>query len=87
MFRLSHQRFQRTTRTEHNINSLRLGNDFPKNLTALKTNKPIKKDFDAVQMMRDIRDKISLEIKDMTYEELRAYIDAKLAQKTRLVGQ
>ncbi len=45
------------------------------------------KDFDAVQMMRDIRDRISLEIKDMTYEELRVYIDAKLAAKAKLVGQ
>ncbi len=53
----------------------------------MKTDKPNKKEFDAVLMMRDIRDTISLEIKDMTYEELRAYRDAKLAQKTRLVGQ
>lgn len=53
----------------------------------MRTDKPKKKDFDAVQMMREIRDRISLYIKDMSYEELRAYIDAKLAEKTRLVGQ
>jgi len=53
----------------------------------MQTDKPKEKDFDAVQMMREIRDRISLDIKDMSYEELRAYIDAKLAEKTRLVGQ
>ncbi len=53
----------------------------------MQTDKPKEKDFDAVQMMRDIRDRISLDIKDMSYKELRAYIDAKLAEKTRLVGQ
>jgi hypothetical protein len=46
-----------------------------------------KKDFDAVRMMRDIRDKISLEIKDMSFEELRNYIDCKLKKKSRLVGR
>ena len=46
-----------------------------------------KKDFDAVRMMRDIRDKISLEIKDMSFEELRNYIDCKLKEKSRLVGR
>ena len=46
-----------------------------------------KKDFDTVKMMREIRTKISLAIKDMSYEELRAYIDAKLAKKSRLTGQ
>ncbi len=46
-----------------------------------------KKDFDAVELMREIRNKISLEIKDMSYEELRTYIDAKLAHKTKLIGQ
>ena len=46
-----------------------------------------KKDFDAVEMMREIRTGINSEIKDMSFEELRAYIDAKLAAKTRLVGK
>ncbi len=52
----------------------------------MKTNRR-QKDFDAVEMMRDIRKSINAEIKDMSFEELRAYIDAKLAAKTRLVGK
>jgi len=34
------------------------------------------KDFDAVKMMREARDKISREIKDMSFEEQRAYFKA-----------
>ena len=46
------------------------------------------KAFDAVRMMRQIRDKISEETKDMSFEELRAYIDQRLSESnTRLVGQ
>jgi hypothetical protein len=52
----------------------------------MKTNKK-QKDFDAVKMMREIRDKISMEIKDMSFEELRNYIDTKLSDQKRLVGQ
>lgn len=52
----------------------------------MKANKR-KKDFDAVEMMREIRRAINAEIKDMSFEELRAYIDAKLATKRRLVGK
>jgi len=52
----------------------------------MKTNKK-QKEFDAVEMMREIRDKISLEIKDMSFEELRSYIDEKLSYKTKLVGE
>lgn len=36
-----------------------------------KTEKP----FDAIKMMREIRDKMSREIMNMTYEEERAYLD------------
>ena len=50
----------------------------------MKTNKH-EKDFDAVEMMREIRNAINAEIKDMSFEELRAYIDSKLAAKSRLV--
>ena len=32
-----------------------------------------KKTFDAVKSMREIRDKISLEIADMTFEQLKTY--------------
>ena len=46
------------------------------------------KTFDAVKMMRDIRDEISIETQNMDFEELKAYIKSKLADgKTKLVGQ
>lgn len=45
------------------------------------------KEFDAVKMMREIRNKINNETKDMSFEELRKYIDTKLKAKKRLVGQ
>jgi hypothetical protein len=45
------------------------------------------KEFDAVKMMREIRVKINSETKDMSFEELRKYIDTKLKTKTRLIGQ
>jgi CO dehydrogenase/acetyl-CoA synthase beta subunit len=46
------------------------------------------KQFDAVNMMREIRDKISSETQNMTFEELKAYIKKKLDEnKTKLVGQ
>jgi len=38
------------------------------------------KTFDAIKTMRAIRDQISLEIMNMTYEEERAYLDKLLAQ-------
>jgi hypothetical protein len=46
------------------------------------------KQFDAVKMMRDARDKISVETQNMTFDELKAYIKQKLAENnTKLVGQ
>ena len=46
------------------------------------------KQFDAVKMMRDSRDKISSETQNMTFDELKAYIKQKLDDnKTILVGQ
>jgi hypothetical protein len=46
------------------------------------------KAFDAVKMMREIRDKISLETQNMTYEQLKAYIKVKLTESNaKLVGQ
>ena len=46
------------------------------------------KKYDSVKMMRDIREKISSETQNMTFEELKAYIKQKLADsKTKLVGQ
>ena len=53
----------------------------------METNKIKEKEFDAVKMMRDIRDKIHSDTKGMTFEQLRNYIDSRLASKTRLIGQ
>ena len=45
------------------------------------------KTFDAVQMMREIRDNISMETQHMTFEELKAYIKKRLSNpKTNLGG-
>jgi hypothetical protein len=43
-------------------------------------NKRSKKTFDAIKIMRDIRDKLSLEIMNMTYEEERAYLDKLISE-------
>ena len=46
------------------------------------------KTFDAVKMMRDIRDKISAETQNMTFEELKAYIKKQLSEnKGKLAGK
>ena len=47
----------------------------------------IEKKFDAVQMMRSIRDRISDEIEGMTFEEEQTYIKKRLrdASNTRVV--
>ncbi len=53
----------------------------------METNKN-EKQFDAVKMMREIREKISSETQNMTFDELKAYIKQRLADsKTKLVGQ
>lgn len=53
----------------------------------MKKNK-IEKSFDAVKMMREIRDKISLETQNMTLDQLKAYFKVKLHDKnSKLVGQ
>ncbi len=53
----------------------------------METNKN-EKQFDAVKMMRDIRNKISSETQNMTFDELKAYIKQQLAEsKTKIVGQ
>ncbi len=38
------------------------------------------KTFDAVKMMREIRDKISYETQNMTFEELKAYMQKKITE-------
>jgi len=40
----------------------------------LKKEKP----FDAVKMMRDIRSKISIETQNMTFDELKIYIETRI---------
>ena len=53
----------------------------------METTKKNKK-FDSVKMMRDIRDKISSETQNMTFEELKAYIKSKLEEsKLRPLGK
>ena len=42
----------------------------------MKTKK--EKAFDAVKMMREIRDKVSSETQNMTFEELKKYIDSRI---------
>ena len=46
-----------------------------------KKNKKAEKKFDTIKVMREIRDKLSKEIMNMTYEQQRAYLDQLLAQK------
>lgn len=46
------------------------------------------KTFDTVKMMRDIRDKISSETKNMTFDEFKAYIKAKIKEsKLKPIGK
>lgn len=45
------------------------------------------KSFDAVKMMREIRDKISLDTKNMSFEDLKEFIKMQLSKNnTRLIG-
>ena len=46
----------------------------------METNKT-KKSFDAVKMMREIRDKISHETANMSFQELKQFIEEKLQAK------
>ncbi len=48
----------------------------------MNTKKPVKA-FDAVKSMRIIRDKISLEIADMNFEQLKDYFKKRRLQKTK----
>lgn len=53
----------------------------------MKTTKK-EKDFDAVKMMRKIRDQICSETQNMTFEQLKEYIKNKLTQgNEKLIGQ
>lgn len=41
----------------------------------MKSSKEVIKDFKAVKFMREVRDKISNDIKDMTFEEIKKYFE------------
>ncbi len=43
----------------------------------METNKK-EKSFDAVKMMREIRDKITAKTQDMTFQELKKYMETRL---------
>jgi hypothetical protein len=46
------------------------------------------KTFDAVKMMRDIREKVSAETQNMTFAELKVYIQSKIKEsKLKNAGQ
>ena len=46
------------------------------------------KKIEAVKMMRKIRDKISLETQNMTFEELKAYLSNKISEsKLKPIGK
>lgn len=52
----------------------------------MKTKK--EKSFDAVKMMREIRNKISNETQNVTFEELKDYIDSRIkASGLKPIGQ
>ena len=46
------------------------------------------KTFDAVKMMREIREKISAETQNMTFEELKKYIETRIKKSgLKAIGQ
>jgi hypothetical protein len=48
----------------------------------------VKKTFDAVKMMRDIRNKISIETQNMTFEQLKKYISERIKNsEIKNIGQ
>lgn len=54
----------------------------------METNKKPEKKFDAVKMMREIRDKVSSETQNMSFEELKTYLKNKITEsKLKPIGQ
>jgi len=49
----------------------------------MKTKEIVKKEFDAVKFMRDTRDKISFEIQNMNFEELKKYFEQRRLKLTK----
>jgi hypothetical protein len=48
----------------------------------MKTNNDTIKGFKAVEFMREVRDKISMDIKDMNFEEIKKYLEARRMKLT-----
>lgn len=48
----------------------------------MKTNSTAIKGFKAVDFMREVRDKISMDIKDMNFEEIQKYMEARRLSQT-----
>lgn len=47
-----------------------------------------KKTFDAVKMMREVRDKINSETQNMTFSELKEYIETQMKEsKSKPIGK
>lgn len=44
-----------------------------------------REEFDAVQLMRQAREKINTEMRDMSFEEQRAYIERRAAEVRRML--
>jgi hypothetical protein len=51
-----------------------------------KKNKKNTKTFDAIKVMRQIRDQLSLEIMNMSFEEERAYLDKLLSEEKKVIA-
>jgi len=53
----------------------------------MKTKEIAKKEFDAVKFMRETRDKISLEIQNMNFEELKKYYEQRRLKLAKFKAQ
>ena len=54
----------------------------------METTKKPEKKFDAVKMMREIRDKVSFETQDMSFEELKKYLKNQIVvSKLKPIGK
>jgi hypothetical protein len=53
----------------------------------MKTKANAKKEFDTVKFMRETRDKISLEIQNMNFEELKKYYEQRRLKLAKLKAQ
>ena len=54
----------------------------------MEKTKKVDKKFDAVKMMREIRDKVSSETQNMTFDELKLYINKQISEsKLKPIGQ